>query len=298
MESLERRQSVDNHKGRIDVIIVSKFHDLHIVKLAIENLQSFVDVRKIFLVTNKKYFRTLSRDFRESVILLNEDSVIAGMRFDDIRKALPERLLHYAGWYYQQLIKLAIGFNPNVSDPFLVWDADTIPLRKLDFEDNLGRFLMTKASEYHAPYFETYSRLIGEDAKREFSFIAQHMIFDKRILFEMLTLIETQIMGNDNWAYKIVRSLEGQGAQLFSEYETYGHFLKNRYPSRVCFRDLPWTRDGTILASYYPSRNDLRRLGADFAFASFETRHASLFTRLRLKTLKIAWNAVLQRRTR
>src|SRR5688572_19746456 len=113
----------------------------------------------------------------------------------------------------------------------------------MTFFDSEQRMLLTKATEHHPPYFESYRNLFGAEPNREFSFIAQHMVIQESVAREMLVRIERHIPGDGNWAWKILRSLPATGDNLFSEYETYGHFIKNHYPDRVHFVDRMWQRD-------------------------------------------------------
>jgi hypothetical protein len=143
-------------------------------------------------------------------------------------------------------------------------------LRPIEFLDSAGRMIFTRADEFHAPYFENYQHLLGEEPRREFSFISQHQIIHTGTLRELLGRIESRFPGPENWAWKIMRHLTGNGCNLFSEYETYGHYVKNHHPDRAVFRDLPWTREGTRLASYHPRQRDLDELARNYCFAAFE----------------------------
>jgi hypothetical protein len=178
---------------------------------------------------------------------------------------------HGAGWYFQQLLKLQFSFSRTEDDYYLIWDADTIPLRPLEFFDEKGAMLLTIADEEHAPYFETYRKLLGEEPRREFSFISQHIPVRKSILREMLSHIEARQPGNENWAWKIMRNLEGTHVNLFSEYEMIGHYVKNHYPEQAVLRRLPWLRTGSLEVGGIPSAADLDRLGKDYAYAAFES---------------------------
>lgn len=60
------------------------------------------------------------------------------------------------------MLKYQFAFHEPEDDYFLIWDADTIPLRKLEFFDGQGRMLLTKAEEYHPPYFQTYEKILGQ----------------------------------------------------------------------------------------------------------------------------------------
>jgi hypothetical protein len=174
----------------------------------------------------------------------------------------------------------------------LIWDADTVPLRPMRFFDESGRMLLTKATEHHTPYFETYRRLLGEEPRREFSFIAQHILVQKSLLREMLARIEAHIPGDGNWASKIMRTLPTQGVNLFSEYETYGHYVKNHHSERVRFVERSWLRpppspDGCRL----PTRKELARAAERYDFVAYERASHGLMRMARI--LHARWQAVL-----
>ncbi len=72
---------------------------------------------------------------------------------------------------------------------------------------------------------------------REFSFISQHMIVQKSILREMLGRIESNFPGPNRGRGRSCGILKARGPNLFSEYEMFGHFVKNHYP--LAFRIPP-----------------------------------------------------------
>ena len=65
-----------------------------------------------------------------------------------------------------------------------------------------------------------------------------------------------------------MRHLVGDGNNLFSEYEMFGHFVNNNYPSRAAHRKLNWLRDGALQTRGVPSKGDLDRLARDYHFAA------------------------------
>lgn len=200
-----------------------------------------------------------------------ENEFIPGMTIGQLRALKVPCFPRAAGWYFQQLLKLQYAFVEPADDYYLIWDADTVPLRSLRFFDSAGRMLLTKATEYHAPYFETYRRLFGEEANREFSCIAQHMLVQKSVAREMLGRIEQRVEGRGNWAWKIMKSLPETGDNLFSEFETYGHYVKNHYSERVAFVERSWLREGVRrIGGGIPSGEDLQSLAREFDFVAFE----------------------------
>jgi hypothetical protein len=262
--------------------------DFGVLPLTLSGLRQFVLFRKLYVITAGRHVAKLQRTLGNAVEVLEEDLMIPGMTLEALRKLSLPGFPKGAGWYFQQLIKFAFCFRKEGEGYYLIWDADTIPLRPLEFFDSSGRMLFAMAEEEHAPYFENYRRLLCEDAQREFSFVAQHMIVQKSILREMLGKIEANFPGADSWAWKIMRNLKGSSTNLFSEYEMLGHYVKNNYPARAAHRQLCWLRQGALQTAGLPSKRDLERLGKEYDYAVFESAQMPLrrFVRRVRKWLK------------
>lgn len=195
---------------------------------------------------------------RTGADFIDEDSVIPGLTLD--------RCDHPRWrWYFQQLIKLGAG--DLVSTPYyLVIDADTVLFRRISFFTKQGRPCLTPAAEHHLPYFETFERLMGFRAKREFSFIAHHMMFQTDIVREM----RRRFLGGSKWYENvlsvIMRDETQFGGSLFSEFETYGHYLKSEHPNGFVVRPLKW-----LDVPFPPSESLICRLSRCYDFCSFHT---------------------------
>lgn len=260
----------------LDVVTACRAADLRILQTTSLALKKYVPFRRLHVLTAAANFEQFRQALGDEVALIDEDTFIPGMTLAFLRELPLPGLPGGAGWYFQQLLKLNFCFREPAEDYYLIWDADTVPLRPLEFFDEEGRMLFTKAEEEHAPYFENYRKLLGEDPNREFSFISQHIVVQKSVLREMLAAIESRFPGEENWAWKVMRNLEGTSTNLFSEYEIYGHYLKNHYPARAAYRELPWLRGGTRAVGGFPTSKDLERLGGEYAFAAFESSHRFL----------------------
>lgn len=268
MENLRRKP--------LDIVTACRLKDLHVLALAADNLRRFVPFKQLHVITAHKNFPRFVNRLGASVELIDEDTLIPGMTLQQLRALEEPGFPQGAGWYFQQLLKFAFAFQKVEDNHYLIWDADTVPLRPMEFFDEQGRMLFTTAEEFHPPYFQTYEKLLGHDPRREFSFISQHIIIRKSILRELLGTIEKKIPGDGDWAWKIMRHLQGEGTNRFSEYETFGHYIKNIHPQAAVFRQLPWSRDGSRLASSHPSTSDLERLAVNYTFISFEANQGRL----------------------
>ena len=254
----------------LDIVTACHRRDLPILKLTARNLPQFVPFKKLHVVTARPNFQEFAEVLGAEVALVDEDEFIPGLTLAGLRTLFEPGCAHGANWYFQQFLKFGFAFQETGDDHYLIWDADTVPLRPLEFFDAQGRMLFTTATEHHPPYFQTCRNLFRHDPRREFSFISQHLIVRKSILREMLQTIEMNFAGPENWAWKIMRHLGGSGPNRFSEYETLGHYVKNLHPATAAFRQLPWSREGSRQAPMPPSDADLARLAGHYAFVAFE----------------------------
>ena len=257
----------------LDIVSACRLRDLATLKLTSESLRQFVPFKTLHVYTARANFTAFAEALGGDIKLIDEDSAIEGMTLEQLRRFPEAGFPQGAGWYFQQLLKLSFAFRETEDDHYLIWDADTIPLRPIQFFDEQGRMLFTKATERHLPYFETYKNLLGQDPRYEFSFISQHAIVRKSLLREMLEAVGKNVPGNESWPWKIMRSLGGSGFNRFSEYETWGYYVKNFHPQTAVYRELPWSRDGSRLLPAHPSPIDLKALGEIYAFVAFEAGH-------------------------
>ncbi len=256
---------------KMQIVSACIARDLPVYRITCESLRRHLPEAEVHVITRGEDFPRFRNACGSDLVLWDEASLLPEMTLREL-KGLPLPFFPQgAGWYFQQFLKFAFDNISNTDEHYLIWDADTVLLRPIDFFDSEGRAVYTKAQEHHKPYFETFKQLFGVEANREFSFISQHQIINKAILRDMLGEIETRHPEARNWAWAIMENLRGEGSNLFSEYESYGHYAKWKHPASMVFRDLEWTRNGERLAGYPPDPSKLDKLAADYSFAAFET---------------------------
>ena len=274
----------------LQVVTCCRARDLPVLEITARKLLEFVPIKSFHVIAPDRDCRRIGAALGSTAIVISEDTFIPGMTRSQVR-AFPGPLFpHAAGWYFQQLLKLQFAFEFPEEDYYLIWDADTVPLRPLRFFDGESRMLLTKATEFHAPYFDTYQRMFREAPHREFSFIAQHMIVQKSIVREMLSRIHWWKSTESTWPWKVLSSLAEPGGNLFSEYETYGHYVKNHYPDRIRFVERNWLREGAeYTKGWVPSSTQVVQLAQEYDFAAFERvdKDWPSFCKSRLK--RILW---------
>lgn len=175
------------------------------------------------------------------------------------------------GWYLQQFIKLAAIKKFSLSGDVLVWDADTVPLRKLHFFSRTGKPLYFTAGEHHREYFEAIRRALGLTRGKNYSFIAQCFPIAShhaRAFFERLDQLSPGA-----WWISLIDSIDFSQKNAFSEYETLGAFISDQFPREFKIQRGLWLRNGWLLFAEPEEsvKPFARRLAATgFHYCSFE----------------------------
>ena len=159
-----------------------------------------------------------------------------------------------AGWLLQQFVKINACADPGLAatDLVVIWDADTIPLRSLQFVDGVsGAIRYYHSSEHHAPYFETIRRALGIDTFAGCSFIAQCFATKAAWAREFVQHLEQR--SGTGYMEHIVSSLPGVSESEFSEYETMGTWNLHHHRDEIVFvKNGCWTRNGARWIGHDP----------------------------------------------
>lgn len=192
---------------------------------------------------------------------------------EDISPALEERFdgepSRY-GWYLQQFIKLSAAERLCGHSNVIIWDADTIPLKSIDFfPSGLPSFFA--GVEHHPPYFAAIQRLLGLEKQSSCSFIAQCLPISANHGRRFFRWLEEK--NNRRWFEEVISSIDFREPAGFSEYETVGNFVLSRFPKDLRWQDAEWLRNGWLLfssprAAVFGFWRRFWRI--EYAFCSFE----------------------------
>ena len=251
-----------------DIIIPAAKKDCQKVLENLPLLQENLPHRSIVVLASSEaapLFQNIS-----NVRFLDENRIVPGMTLKSVSDTIIRKggKASRAGWYFQQFLKL--GYATICSDDYyLLWDADTIPLRPLTFLDGTT-MLFNRKEEHHPPYFETirtlfHGKLAIPPNGEHPSFISEGMIIDRVIMQEMLQAILSS-SGTKEPFWRIILGAIPE-AELsrsgFSEFETYGYYLLNFHPDRYRERLLRTQRNGYKEFGRRLSVDELRKLPYD-----------------------------------
>jgi hypothetical protein len=210
-------------KGVADVLIsVAAIKDLETWKLTAEQLHRRIASKEYWLIVpddEVDVFRASTPDviqvFPESIFTFEFEHKL----YECQGRALPAR----RGWYLQQLIKLAALRTASNCERVVIWDADTVPLREINFFSETGSCRYYSGTDYHLPYFENIDRLLGLDKAQPESHITQNFPILGSQIIAFFDYIERR--HSKNWWEAVIESIDFDEISGFSEYEVLGTFV-------------------------------------------------------------------------
>jgi hypothetical protein len=250
-------------------------------KLHYHRLFECLDVNKLVFVGPMDLKPMVEQDIRDGLFGDHDISFVCESElvpFDKVKEALARQLtpestvsMGSAGWYYQQFLKMKFA-SICEDEYYLCWDADTIPLKRIEMFSPDGRPYLDVKTELQERYFITIKRLFGFGKVIEKSFVAEHMLFNKGFMNELIEEIERTSFEGDAFYEKILFAASSDNISLgFSEFETYGTWIGMRHPSAYALRNWKSFRNTNFFVDINDlTDEDINWLAKDFDAASFE----------------------------
>lgn len=217
-----------------DIVIVSHNKDFNKIKYVVEYAEkNLSDFESIHLILTSKTIDEIdlikSKTSREIFVHYEQD--VLQLDF--------EKVNYRPNWIYQILLKMFQDVTKN--DNFLILESDGIVNTKLSFFENEKTILyLGLAHSYHSPYFK-FNDMVNIKKKYPHSLISEVMMYDKKIIKEMLNncgcesredFIEKYIYNNmTNTCYP-------------ADYEMYGNYLFNYHPDEILFKNYNYSLNG------------------------------------------------------
>ena len=236
---------------KFDVVVPIIERDIHSIKVLIEYWNKFLPVKRFIFIGNKGCFPLLEKYLQSGFEFIDEDTIIPYRCVKKIIKEYTnnnEAAVNRTGWYLQQFLKMSYA-RLCQDDFYLIWDSDTVPLRKVQmFID--GNPVFDMKTEMCKAYFDTIARLFeGFHRVQEGSFISEHMLINCEVMRTLIDEIEkNQRLIGEKWYEKIIRTIDKEEISTsgFSEFETYGTYCTLRYPETYQFRKWKSCREGSV----------------------------------------------------
>lgn len=256
---------------RYTVIMPVKSDDLHLVKANYKRIMEFIDVEKIIVITNTSNLSEIS-DLGPEVAFLDENTMYGGLSYSAAKEVMKKAGLDsgLTGHCFQQLLKMAFCYV-NSGEGYLVWDADTLPIRKMTFYNaKIEKYIFYMKTEYVKTYFDHLFKLLHIKKQINKSFISEHMYIQNDIMREIIELIDNnnEVVGN-TWWEKVIYAMDcGNG---MSEYEIYGNYVLFKYPEKYEMRDALSLRFGRNVLGSNPSEDQIDWMSKEYEAISIES---------------------------
>lgn len=210
----------------VDVVIPLVPKDITIAQLCVESLKKFSlnPINNIYIVS--PYSSQI--DFfckKNGLVLIIEDDLLPISK-----QKIQEKVKNKAkiGWFIQQFIKLNSPNIVGLLEKYLVFDADTILMQHQFFYTE--KITVLKFSdEFHFLYRLTNYLILNKVNYFPHSFIAHHMLFDKKCIIALQN--EICKLHTQPW-YEVILNKACRGQYFFSEYELYAQFALTHFPNK------------------------------------------------------------------
>ena len=247
------------------VISVCEKKDIEVWKVASEQLIKKIKSKKYIVIVPQSEIRLFRSASPSEYEVVDENKYTTNFlhRLEIHKKSSKSNI----GWYIQQFIKLSALSEFGEDEIALIWDADTVPLKNIEFEKD-GKIVFYKGKEYHKPYFETIKKILNLEKQNNYSYIAQCMPCKGKWIKSLIETIEAS--GNE-WQEAIINSIDFSQASSFSEYETLGTFIEHNFIDEIKITDQTWQRYGNgLIGGPANLRYFSKILSRKYDFVSFE----------------------------
>lgn len=260
-----------------DIVIMIVEKNMKIVKTTIAYLKKNVAFKDIVLVGKKKLEEDCRKDFPDCRFI-DEDNLYEDMNYNVVKALISQKdkyAIRRTGWYFQQFLKMSYALVCEDSY-YLVWDADTIPLRPIsmiNFDSEKPYFDVK--TEYNRPYFTTLKKLFYPPIKKEvpYSYISEHMLINVGIMKHLIEDIERnhELKGKHFFEKIMDAVLEIDIIHSgFSEFETYGNYVNKNHKGYYDIRQLKSLRNGKYYLGDDPDDRLLEWAACSYDLLSIE----------------------------
>jgi len=231
---------------KLNVCQVSLLGNLTIIKENLFYFNKFYKNNYHYIICPKKEKISFKKKINDkNCEIIDEDKILPFNKFKRVaNRYLKNKKYFYKiqprlNWYYQQILKLTfvLNFIKKTNNPIIIWDADTIILKKIFFFKKNHSIYYGTTSEFYKPYYKTNKAIFGKLPEYFISSLCQFtsltpteaIFLNKKLLNLKKKNIDTGI-----WLTEIIfKSIASEhhiyNGSLFSEYEFIGqsNLLKN-----------------------------------------------------------------------
>ena len=227
-----------------EVISVCSIKDIDVWTVAANHIVQFISAKQYTVIVPDAQVEMFA-SVTKAPYKVKPESLFVGNLKEKIAQTLTPENQDRVGWYLQQLVKISAVLTHDDRDAVLIWDADTVPLKKLEFINSSGQFIYYKGNEYRKSYFDFIERALGIKRTQNFSFIAQSLILKVSWARELTNALAQS--AQLPWIEAVLSFLDKAEPAGFAEFETLGSWIWNHHLDEIMIIDGAWYRNGLSL---------------------------------------------------
>lgn len=218
---------------------VSLKGNMSIIKENMKNFNKFYEKNYFYIIVPNKDQNFFKKKIKKkNVKIISENSIIKFSNFKKISNKYLKHTKYYKKiqnrlkWYYQQVLKISflIDFIENKNENMVIWDADTILIKKLNFCQNNFSYYYGTTSYFYKAYYLTNKFILNGLPKYFISSLAQFISaspIEITYLVNKLNKKKKRLSNTGEWIThiiinSIVKSHKVYNGSMFSEYELIG----------------------------------------------------------------------------
>jgi len=222
----------------IDVVIPIIAKDLKILPLCLEGVRNCVRhiIKNIYIVApDQEEIKTFCK---ENGLEYVDEKTVFGYSPKELN-IITTNGDNRSGWLFQQFVKLS--GKVGTCRHYLCIDADHVLIHPHVFLTNQQQTVFYLSYEEHKPYYENIHRLLPDVKLANMSYVDHKMLFDREKLRELHSEISRCNNGKP-WQQAIIDSIDRSQLAGFSEFETYGNFVKDKVLRPWLQKRLPYSK--------------------------------------------------------
>lgn len=218
---------------------VSLANNIPIIEENYNNFSKFYNNLIFFIICPENQIKVFKKRLnKKNIFIISEDKIFKFSKFKTLfikfskKISYRKKFLKRLNWYYQQILKLVFILNNKIcqTNNLILWDADTLILKKINFFNNNCSVNYSNVFEYHRSYFLTSQKLLNIKIPTNYlssinQFIALNTEENKFIKSKLMGTSNRKISAN-SISQKIFKSIFlgniSFNHSMFSEYETIG----------------------------------------------------------------------------
>jgi hypothetical protein len=266
------------------VISVCSIKDIDVWTVAAKHIVQFISAKQYTVIVPDSQVQMFAA-VTKAPYQVKPESLFIGNLKEKIAQTLTPENQDRVGWYLQQFVKISAVLAHEDQDVVLIWDADTVPLKKLEFINSNGQFIYYKGDEYRKSYFDFIERALGLKRTQNFSFIAQSLILKVSWARELTNALAQS--AQLPWVDAVLSFLDKAEPAGFAEFETLGSWVWNHHHDEIIISERPWYRNGLSLVGnpLKLSQSVWNGLAKSYDFIGFEGWDELVGLRKRLKRI-------------